>query len=127
MKTTATIVQMLVRLAGLIQIVLGVLFWTNNALTLVPVHMLVGSLLVILLWSLAGMALWAGVNRGLAALALVWGVVVVALGMTQTQLLPGDAHWVIRVLHLLVGLGAIGLAERLATSIKQARALVAQP
>src|SRR5262245_17613946 len=126
MKTAATIAQMLVRLTGLTQIVLGVLFWTGNALTLIPVHMLVGSVLVLLLWSLAGMAFWAGVNRGLVALAIIWGVVVVALGMTQNQLLPGPAHWVIQVLHLLVGLAAIGMAEGLAVRIKQAPTLVAQ-
>src|SRR5262245_31605594 len=126
MKIAATIAQMLVRLAGLIQIVLGVLFWSRNALTLIPIHMLVGSVLVLLLWSLAGMAFWAGVNRGLAGLALIWGIVVVALGMTQNQLLPGPAHWVIQVVHLLVGLAAMGMAERLAAGIKQTRTLVVQ-
>jgi hypothetical protein len=126
MKTAASILQILVRIAGLAQIILGVLFWTRNFQQLVPVHMLIGSILVLMLWALAGMALWAGVNRGLAALALVWGVVVVALGMTQSGLLVGDAHWVIQVLHLLVGLGAMGQAERLATGIKQAGTLVAQ-
>jgi hypothetical protein len=127
MKTAAIIAQILVRLAGVIQIVLGVLFWTNNALTLVPIHMLVGFALVILLWALAGMALWAGVNWSFAALALVWGVVVVVLGMTQTRLLPGSAHWVIQVLHLLVGLGAIGQAEGLASRIKRAQTPILQP
>jgi hypothetical protein len=123
MKTATTIIQILVRVAGLTQIVLGVLFWTNNVLTLVPIHMLVGLVLVLLLWSLAGMSLWAGVNRGRAALAIVWGVIVVALGMTQTQILPGSAHWVIEVVHLLVGLAAIGMAEGLAAGIKQARSI----
>jgi hypothetical protein len=122
-KTAATIMQILVRVAGLTQIVLGMLFWTDNLLTLVPFHMLVGLVLVLLLWSLAGMSLWAGVNRGRAALALGWGIVVVALGMTQTQILPGSAHWVIEVVHLLVGLAAIGMAEGLAAGIKQARML----
>ena len=126
MKSAATVIQILVRIAGLTQIVLGVLFWTGNMLTLISVHMLVGSVLVLLLWSLAGMSLLAGVNRGRAALALVWGVVVVALGMTQNQILPGSAHWVIQVAHLLVGLAAIGMAEGLAAGIKQARTLVAQ-
>jgi hypothetical protein len=42
-------------------------------------------------------------------------------------LLTGDFHWIIQVLHLLVGLGAIGQAEGLAARIKRAPALVAQP
>jgi hypothetical protein len=126
MKTAAIIAQILVRLAAVILIVLGVLFWTNNALTLVPIHMLIGFVLVLLLWALAGMALWAGVNWGAAALAIVWGVVVVVLGMTQTRLLPGSAHWVIQVVHLLVGLGAIGQAEQLASRIKRAQTPILQ-
>lgn len=41
------------------------------------------------------------------------------LGMSQTRLLPGDAHWVIRVLHLLVGIVAMSLGQGLASRIKQ--------
>ena len=73
MKMTATALQWLVRLAGLLQIILGVLFWTGNALTLIPLHMLVGLLLVLALWALAGIAAFAHVSRGRVALAFVWG------------------------------------------------------
>ena len=31
--------------------------------------------------------------------------------MTQDTLLPGDAHWIIRVVHLVFGLVAISLVE----------------
>jgi len=37
-------------------IVLGVLFWTGNALNLIGLHMLLGITLVLLLWALAIMA-----------------------------------------------------------------------
>ena len=117
MKTATTILQMLVRLSGLIQVVLGLLFWTGNALALVPVHMLVGLLLVLLLWALAALGAVAGVHPGRVALAAVWGLIVPALGVTQSGLLAGDFHWVIQVLHLLVGLAAIGMAEGLARRI----------
>lgn len=126
MHTTAAISQILVRLSGLVQIILGVLFWTDNALTLIPVHMLNGLLIVLLLWLLAALAARAGLPGRQSALAVVWGLVVVVLGLTQTQLLPGDFHWVVEVLHLLVGLGAIGQADRLATRIKQVREPVLQ-
>jgi len=62
------------------------------------------------------------VGAGLVALAVLWGIIVLALGMTQTRLMPGSAHWVIRVLHLLVGLFAIRLGEVLAQRIKAVRA-----
>jgi hypothetical protein len=61
-----------------------------------------------------------GVNRGLVALAVVWGFVVPVLGLTQGQLLPGDYHWVIKFVHLLVGVGAMGLGDGLAARIEQA-------
>ena len=121
MRTATTVIQMLIRLLGLIMIVLGVLFWTGNALNLIGLHMLLGLTLVLLLWVLAIMAARGGVSLGLVALAMIWGLIVVALGMTQNRLLPGDAHWVIKVLHLLVGIGAIGIAERLATGLKRER------
>jgi hypothetical protein len=121
MKTAITVAHWLVRLTGLIQIVLGILFWTGNALTLIPVHMLSGFVLVLSVWTLAVLAARAGVSRGFVVLVIVWGVIVLVLGLTQTQLLPGDFHWVIQVLHLLVGLGAIGQAEGLATRSKNLR------
>jgi len=114
---TATL--MLVRLTGLILVVLGVSFWTGHAFALIPVHKQVGYLFVLSLWTLAALAGRAGVAPGFVALTVAWGLAVAALGMTQDRLLIGDAHWVIKVLHLLVGLGAMGLAEGLAARSKQ--------
>lgn len=119
MKTVTTLAYALLRLTAVVQIVLGLLFWTNNALSLIPVHMLSGSILVLMLWVLALMAAVSGVNRGLAALAFVWGLIVPILGVTQGGLLPGSMHWVIEVLHLAVGLIAIGMGERLARELLQ--------
>ena len=119
MRTATTIIQMLVRGLGLIMIVLGLLFWTGNALNLIGLHMLLGMILVLFLWALAIMAARSGISLGLVALGIAWGLIVVTLGMTQNQLLPGEAHWVIKVLHLLVGIVALGIAERLAGSIKR--------
>src|SRR5438445_399523 len=99
---------MLIRVTGTIQIILGVLFWTGHADTLVPIHVLIGSVLVLSLWTLALAAARAGVDRRLVILALVWGLIVPILGLAQTMILTGGAHWVVQVVHLLVGLGAIG-------------------
>ncbi len=118
MKTATTVAQMLVRFTGVLLIILGILFWTGNALTLIPVHMLLGFVLVLSLWTLAVLAARAGVPLGPVVLAVVWGLIVPILGVTQGQLLPGSAHWVIQALHLLVGLGAMGQAEGLAARIK---------
>jgi len=125
MRRATTTAQMLVRVTFVVQLVLGVLFWTGNALDLVPLHQTIGFLLVFGLWTLAALAARAGVRPPLVALAAVWGLVVPVLGLNQTRLLVGSAHWLIEVLHLLVGLGAIGLAENLAARIKERLAAVA--
>ena len=118
MKTATAIFQWLVRLTGLIQIVLGVFIWTGNADSLIPIHISSGVVLVLSLLTLAVLAAFARVNPAFVVLAIVWGLITVLLGLTQERLLPGPAHWVIQVLHLLLGLGAIGQAENLARRIK---------
>jgi hypothetical protein len=120
MRTTATVAQWLVRITGLIQIVLGLLFWTGNQLTLVPVHILVGLILVLSLWTLALVGARAGVQPGLVVVAVLWGLLVVILGLTQSQILTGGAHWLVQALHLLVGLAAIGQGEALGARIRRA-------
>ena len=118
MSTATTTAQLLVRACFVVQLVLGGLFWTGNARGLIPLHQVVGFLLVFGVWTLAALAARAGVQPGLVALAAVWGLIVPILGLNQDRLLVGSAHWVIEVLHLLVGIGAVGLAEQLATRIK---------
>ncbi|MGE5334136.1 MAG: hypothetical protein ACM3N4_05505 [Nitrososphaerota archaeon] len=108
---TATIASWVVRLGGLVMLVLGVLFWTGNALTLVSEHMTLGLLVVLALWVLASVAMRQGVNIGLVIGALVLGIVVIAFGLAQTTLLVGSAHVVIEVIHLLLGLSLISLGE----------------
>jgi hypothetical protein len=56
----------------------------------------------------------------------VWGLIAPILGLTQANILTGNFHWVIQVIHLLIGIGAMGWGERLAIAIK-ARTPVAAP
>ena len=125
MRRATTAAQMLVRVTFVVQLALGVVFWTGNALDLVPLHQTIGFLLVFGLWTLAALAARAGVRPPRVALAAVWGLVMPVLGLTQTRLLVGSAHWLIEVLHLLVGVGAIGLAENLAARVKERLTAVA--
>jgi hypothetical protein len=118
MRLATTIAQTVVRALALLQIGLGVLFWTYNALNLIQLHMLIGLVVVLALWVLAGLGLRAGVHPGLTSAAFAWGILVIALGMTQTQILPGDLHWIVQVVHLGFGLAALGLAEVLGRRIR---------
>jgi hypothetical protein len=125
MRSAITAIQMAIRVVGVIQLVLGLAFWTGNALGLVDLHQLLGILLVLALWTLAALAARAGVQPGLVAGAVVLGLIVPVVGLTQRELLPGSAHIVIEVLHLLLGLGLLGLAENLASRAKARLAPVA--
>jgi hypothetical protein len=113
------IVIMIVRLAGLFALVLGLAFWSGRGLTLVNAHMGFGILVVLGLWVLAGFAGKAGVSLSTVILAVLWGLVVPVLGAVQLNLPPGGGYGIVRVLHLVVGLGALALAETLASQIKR--------
>ncbi len=112
--------QTVVRIAGLLMIVLGLLIWTGNFAGLIPFHMLIGIVLVVALWVLAYQGLRAGVSRGLVAVAVVVGLVLPIFGVNQQQILPGDGHVVVQVAHLALGLVAIGLGEALGGAMRRA-------
>ncbi|HZU15878.1 MAG TPA: hypothetical protein VFD01_04630 [Candidatus Dormibacteraeota bacterium] len=119
MTRFAVIAQPLVGIVGLAMVVLGILFWTGHALTLVPVHLLLGLLLVLLLWALALLGAATGANPIQVGVTGLWGLLMPIFGLTQDALLVGAVHVVIQVLHLLVGLTAIALAQRLARQIRR--------
>ena len=88
--------------------------------------MLLGIVLVLALWAVAGLALQTGARPTLPAVAIAWGVLMAAFGLTQAQILPGDSlHAVVQVAHLVIGLGAVGLGEALGAGANRsgARAL----
>lgn len=122
MRATANVLRILVSAIGTILIVLGLLFWSGRAEALISLHMLLGIVLVLMLWAVAVMALMARVSQILALVALIWGLIVPILGVTQVRILPTSAHWIIQVIHLLVGLTAIALANILARQIMQTSA-----
>jgi hypothetical protein len=109
-KNAVKVLQYAVRLLALLLVALGFQFWSGRSFALLPVHMRMGEMLIALLWILAGIGLRAGVT-GLAISAIVYGFLAFAFAMNMGKLLPGGAHEVVRVMHLLIGLGAVGLAE----------------
>jgi hypothetical protein len=118
-NSATLILQNAVRFFGTAVIVLGILFWTGHAFDLVALHMGLGFALVAMLWILAALGFRAGLPWGLVISSTLWGLVVVIFGMTMGRLLPGRSHEIIRVVHFLIGLMAIGLSESLASRIKR--------
>jgi hypothetical protein len=117
MRTTAGISLWIVRVSGTLQLVLGVLFWTGHAYAYVPVHIINGAIIVLTLWTVAVLALVARTRRGLAVFGLLWGLALPAFGIHQAAVLVGPLHWIVRVLHLLMGLAAMGVAGTLGQAI----------
>jgi uncharacterized membrane protein YagU involved in acid resistance len=108
--------QIVARAIAVVQVALGIVVWTGHEDSLIPAHIAVGLLLVADLWAAVGLGLRSGAPAGLAIIAMVWSVGMPLFGLVQTNLLPGEAHVVVQVLHLVVGLAAVGLVEALARS-----------
>ncbi len=119
-RATTALARWVMRPTGIAQVVLGVLFWTGHALALIPLHMLVGMLFVLSLWGLAGFGARTPTHRRLSILPALWGALVLGLGIAQGRLLPGSMHWVVKTLHLLVGLAAMALANHVVRRVRVA-------
>jgi hypothetical protein len=113
MRATATICIWIVRVAGTLQLLLGALFWTGHAYSFLPLHIMSGLVIVLTLWTVAALALVVRTRKGLALFGLLWGLALPAFGIIQANLLAGSLHWIIRVVHLLMGLAAMAVAGTL--------------
>ena len=114
---------MFMRFGALFQLAVGIGLWTGHLYSLVDVHRTVGVLFVLALWVIAIVALVQRRAVGLATFAIAWGVLVAGLGFTQQGILMGDWHWVIRVLHIVIGMASMPIAERLAPGPGPVRAV----
>jgi len=127
-KYIVLIARSLISVFGIALLALGIVFWTGHGLSLLSLHMLLGTLFVISLWALAGVGLAVRGARGFALIVLIWSLIVPALGVSQVRLLPGSDHWVIETAHLLVGIIAMGLGHALAGRLgRQPAAAAAVP
>jgi hypothetical protein len=127
MQLATSIAQWVIRLTGVTQVTLGLLFWSGRAYNLLPLHMLIGMVFVIALWVLAGLAAWARLGMRWVLLAVGWGILVPLFGIVHPRLLPGPAHWVVRVVHLLIGIAAMVIAGKLAGYVRKRRDVARSP
>jgi hypothetical protein len=118
---TMTIAQWVVRISGVLALILGLLFWTGDASGLIPVHMLLGTLMVLGLWLLAASASQSGVPLGMTLGAALLGLVVLVLGFTQTSLVQNSSHWIVQVIHLILGMAAVATGEMIGGRLRRMR------
>jgi hypothetical protein len=117
---TVRVASLLARVCGATALLLGAFMWLGMGAGLRPMHMLLGFVLVLALWALSIVAASSNLY-GLALLGILWGLVVAGLGSAQVNIMPGASHWVIQVVHLLVGASAAGLAEAIARRVRLRR------
>lgn len=104
----------------LVNLVLGILFWTGHGGGIgVLVHMLFGIIFVVLLWIVGVIA---ALRTGKIALQLTTfgiGLVIAIFGLAQGSILPGSGHVVVQVVHLLLALVGLGTAEMSAARVRR--------
>ena len=103
--------------SGALLLVLGLIIWVADGHQLVGVHIAFGVVLVLSLWTICAIAARSGVAAGTVTFAAAWGVLIVVLGLSQEELVPGDLHWTIEILHVVISMGAIWWGKRLAKLI----------
>lgn len=116
---TIRIGSVVLNFSGLLALILGLLFWNHRALNLISLHMLLGLLVVGALWVIGiGQAFFKGGSWLIAAGAVIIGVLLLVIGMTQSALMVGNYHWVIQIIHLALGLTAIGTGHIAAARVR---------
>lgn len=121
MKKVAFILIMSVRLFALLSIIAGVCLWSGKwapqSQTIVLVHFVLGFLVAA---DVLGLAIVALISRiwALGALGIVFAVCLPATGFMQISTI-GPNLGTPQIAHILIVLGAIGVAEASAAKIKR--------
>jgi len=119
-----TVARWVLRITFLVQLLLGIGLWTGSFDVVKPVHIVLGVLFVMAMWTIAALALRAGGNRVLGTVVLLCGALLVVFGLTQEGIVAGGLHWTIQVLHLVVAMAGIGMTEALVRRTEVAAAAV---
>jgi hypothetical protein len=119
-----TMFDWLLRLAGLGALVLGLLIWALQ-LDLLTIRMLFGLIVTLALLVISFLAVFSKGLRLLGIIGIVYAFLLPVLGVNQETLLVGNLHWLIQVVHLLVGIGALAYAGMI--SVRYRRLLRTNP
>ena len=111
MTASISVLRWIVRIAFLIAFLLGLVLWTGHSAAYLQIHMGLGFLITFALLVLVILSIVSRVKPALPILSLLWAVALPVIGIAQLRLMPGASHWIIQVVHLIIGFGAVGLAE----------------
>lgn len=120
---TVRLISLMARIALMVTMGLGLFYWIALLFSwswllilLVQIdfpniHEVFGTIGAIGLLILGGITVWTHRNRLLGVGGIGYALMLPAFGMTQTLILTGNLHWLIRIAHLLVGIGAMALVQ----------------
>ena len=116
------IASVLLTLAGALALLSGLPLWLGWGAQVVALHMLLGIAAVAALWTLGfAQAAAPGGSWALALVALLLGIVTLLLGLYQPTLLVGSLHWVVQLVHLVLGLAVIGFGHMMTARLRKAK------
>lgn len=107
------IAAMALRIIFIINLILGILFFTGHADNLILLHMTLGILFVAALWFLGAMQALRGGPIGIMAATFVIGLLLAIIGFVQDSTL-----W-LQIIHILLALSAIALGEMCAARYRR--------
>ena len=116
MTSIVALLRWIARLDGLAALIFGVVLWTGS-LGLLKVHIITGFIMTLALLLIAMMGFFSRIKPALPIVAIAWAILLPYVGFAQLTLLPGASHIVIQVIHLVIGLCAIGLVEAVGAKI----------
>ncbi len=118
MPIMLTVLRWTVRLAGLLALLLGLGLRSGAGFNLLGLHQRLGFLLSVALIWLVLLEFIRSVSPLLLGVALLCALALPVIGNVQVSLLPGRNHWLIEGLHLVLGVGAIVLAELIGSRLR---------
>jgi len=122
---TIRLISLVARVALMVTLGLGLLFWIAQLFMWIGllvflaqigfpgIHEGFGTLGILGLLILGTVAVFTKGSRLLGAGSMIYAFLVLAFGLTQTLILVGALHWLIQAAHLLVGIGAMVLVQRI--------------
>jgi deazaflavin-dependent oxidoreductase (nitroreductase family) len=122
---TIHLISLIARVFLMITLGLGLAFWIAQLFGWIGllvflarigfpgIHEMLGTIGVLGLFILGSVAVFIKGSRRLGVVGIIYALVVPVFGITQTLILPGALHWLVQIVHLLLGIGAMMLILRI--------------
>lgn len=100
---------------------LGLYIWAaGGSDRLITLHVVLGVVLIVSLWTIAAIAARSGVSPVVVAAAIAWSFGAALLGLTQEGLVTGAWHWTVQVFHLVVAMAMVAWCQALVVMMRSA-------